>query len=714
MRAARQLLLSLFDGAVGGRERQQPRGGAAPRGGGQQFAKQRTRDGEWGCVCGFPTNRSWRTACHACGRPRDVAQSGRTPGGKGGSRGASSGGGAQGQGGIGGFGGGGRWGGGPVGANGNRPLLLRRSGTSEERMDKDRAKGGCDRTPWRGKGINDAPTAGQGYAQSKGKGGSEKGAGNGKMGNHEGTANGKGDGGSTQGLEGGKWIKPTRVVDEEDFELVQPRKVWAGNGSGKAGGAGAQQQPTLGGGATDLRRRWSDEASDDDDGLDDDAADDDEGCDDRAEHGDMVDPKQLRAAYEEHARAVRDMEKRGGYGPALETLRRARDAAEGAWRGAKEPAPLPRRLAWAEAKLRKAETALTRARHALDEFDADMERQREVLCDRVRTADEWYRWRQGQLDDINAEAGERATGRNGGQETAARAEVRQRIRGHMLPEVQAILEELQDGTPVHERLTLLAASLADAEQKLVGGDSGDDVQRFNMGDDDMWDGDEDPGDDEYATDGLEATRRDTTARASNGDGRPAVWKPEGPGRWTRRGVDGDARSEGLGTGPRDPGTSAASGRASAEGPGDEGPAEGNRATAGGSSGGAGQTSAAGGDTGNGAEEDRAGERSAKHRRRATEEEARMESDAKRAMELQQQQSQAMAAQKESFEAGAGGFGSGVALSLAAQRYVQEVQKAQKRAHEKGIEPLSDGRDLIQLTPMELQSWIETNLGSDEL
>ncbi len=61
----------------------------------------------------------------------------------------------------------------------------------------------------------------------------------------------------------------------------------------------------------------------------------------------------------------------------------------------------------------------------------------------------------------------------------------------------------------------------------------------------------------------------------------------------------------------------------------------------------------------------------------------------------------------------GGFGSGVALSLAAQRYAQEVQKAQQRAQDKGIEPRADGRDLIQLTPMELQSWIETNLGGEE-
>ncbi len=642
-----------------------------------------------------------------------MAEGGRATEGKGGSRGATNGGGAQGQGCFGGVGGGGRGGGGPVGANGSRPLLLRRSEADGARMGKGRTKGGRD-APWNGKGPRETATAGQRTAQPKGKGWTEKGTGKGKTGSYEGTADTKGDGGRTQGLDGGKWVRPARIVDEENFELVQPRKVWADNGGEKAGNGGAQQQQTTGGGATNLRRRWSDEVSDDDDGMDEDAADDDEDEEDCAVDDGVVDPKQLRAAYEEHARAVREMERRGGYGPALETLRRARDAAEGAWRGAKEPAPLPRRLAWAEAKLQKAEAALTRARCALDEFDADMEKQREVLCARVREADEWYRWRQCQLDDVHAEAGERAAGRNGCQEGVAGEEVRRRIRGHMLPEVQAILEELQDGTAIHERLTLLAASLADAEQKLVGGDHGDGAQRFDMGDDDMWDGDEDTGGSGGATDGEETARTTTTAHARDGDGKAAAWKPEGPGRWSRKGVDSDAHLDGHGAEARDSGTSASSGHARAAAPGTEGPTARGGAAELDSSGGTRTASAVGGAAAHGGGDEQAEERSAKHRRRATEVEARMESDARRAAELQQQQSQAVAAQKESYEAGAGGFGSGAALSLAAQRYAQEVQRAQQRAREKGIEPLAEGKDLIQLTPMELQSWIEVNLGADEL
>ncbi len=713
MHAARQLLLSLFDGAVGSRGRQRQCGGAAGRRSGQPSAYPRAKDGEWSCACGFPTNRSWRTACHACGRPRETAVGGRAPGGKGGGRGVSAGSGVQGQGGVWKLGEGSRGGGGPVGANGSRPLLGRRAEASDARMDKGRAKGNCDRVPWSGKGPTDVAGPGQGKAQAKGKGGASKGTGRGHLGNYAGAVSGKGDGVREQGLDSGKWAKPARVVDEDDFELVQPRRVRVGKGGDKAGGDEAQRQQGMETGATDLRRRWSDEMSDDDDELDEGAADDDEANGGQDADDEVVDPKKLRAAYEEHVRAVRDMERKGGYGPALETLRRARDAAEEAWGGAQEPAPLPRRLAWAETKLQKAEAALTRARYALDQFDADTDRQREVLCARVREADEWYRWRQCQLDGIHAEAGERATGRNGGQDSAAGEEVRQKIRGHMLPEVQAILEELQDGTPIHERLTLLAAGLADAEQKLVGGDHGDGVQRFDMGDDDMWDGDDGGCDDGCATDGCDATGRTTTTQERGCDDRPTAWKPEGPGRWSRRGIDGDARTEKHGADDRNSAASASSGNARTAPPGADCSVAGSTGTGAGVGGESKGTSTDGGADCQGRGEQQAEERSAKHRRRATEAEARLESDAQRAMELQQQQSQAMAAQRESFEAGAGGFGSGVALSLAAQRYAQEVQKAQKRALERGVEPRVDGKDLIQLTPMELQSWIEANLGGDE-
>ncbi len=120
------------------------------------------------------------------------------------------------------------------------------------------------------------------------------------------------------------------------------------------------------------------------------------------------------------------------------------------------------------------------------------------------------------------------------------------------------------------------------------------------------------------------------------------------------------------------------------------------------------------DNGGGDREDSEGARAGKHRRRQTDEErdaeARKASDDKRAQELHAQMEQASAAQQQSFQEGAGGFGSEVALSWAAQKFVLDVQRAQAQANELGVEPKAgDGRSLLQLSPMELKQWIEQYL-----
>jgi hypothetical protein len=117
----------------------------------------------------------------------------------------------------------------------------------------------------------------------------------------------------------------------------------------------------------------------------------------------------------------------------------------------------------------------------------------------------------------------------------------------------------------------------------------------------------------------------------------------------------------------------------------------------------------------GSDEARAG----KHRRRQTETEAKEEernaSDARRAQELRRQLEQATAAQEQSYRDGNGGFGSEAALSMAAQSFVLEVQRAQAQASELGIEPRAqDGRYLLQLSPAELKQWIQDNLDNDAM
>ncbi len=143
------------------------------------------------------------------------------------------------------------------------------------------------------------------------------------------------------------------------------------------------------------------------------------------------------------------------------------------------------------------------------------------------------------------------------------------------------------------------------------------------------------------------------------------------------------------------------------------------ATSAGQSNGSGVSGSSGGDQSqprvavdNGDDEGEAREQAAKHRRRRTAAEARQEMDAKRAMDLLQEQQAAMAAQVQSHQAGAGGFGSEAALSMAAQKFVHEVRQAEARAARKGIEPKHEGRALLELSPMELQQWVQDNLGEE--
>ncbi len=662
----------------------------------------RQREGEWSCSCGFPSNRPYRAFCHACQRPRASAEVINASGGKGGgSRGAVSGKGHKG-GRAGMVGEGNRWGGGPLGADGTRPLL---GGRCHQMLEgpagKGRSKGSAGGTGGDGKGLLSAtPTgkaAGDRVARANGSAW-DFGKGRSGVGVDEGGKDGRGKGGNA-------WARPSPVVDSEGYELVQPRRVRVVGCGSHGGGAEGGTVPT--GRSNDAttpaaaRRLWSDEDSDDGDMDDDEAG----GDGDEGGAGDdkdwQPDPRQLRAEFEELARATRDMERRGTGGPALDTLRQARDDAEKRWRDAKPPAPLPRRLEWAEAKVRKAQASLTRERLELDRLDEAFDARRADQCRRIEEAEGWYKWRKQQLEQVHQEAAGLAPGgRDGRPADGGAGRVSRRIRGQMLPEMQAILEELQEGTSLHERMALLVAGLADAEAQLGAADQGGATHY------DLYDGDSQEGgwgehhqgyDDEDGD-----NHQDNGIRGGVSAERAAGWRPEGPGRWSR------ACAAQAQAGPSD----AAAGHTLSQ-----------RAEGGSSDGGA-ATTACGDDRAGGSDTtarpdrtDDTGERAGKHRRRQTEVEssdvARKEDDARRAQELRRQIENATAAQTQSYREGNGGFGSEAALSAAAQRFVMDVQRAQAQAGEMGIEPRAeDGRMLLELSPAELRRWVAEHLDND--
>ncbi len=556
-------------------------------------------------------------------------------------------------------------------------------------MDGGHGKGVASVPTWAGKGPPSTAAGGKAADRTwTGHGGDgDKG-----KGTNKGDAGDDGKAAPTTGKVGSKGsrTRPPTMLDDDGYELVQPRKV-RDKGNQKGECPTVSRGVSGGGAEAATRRRWSDEDDSDDDDLLDEGANagsDDGGAD---EGGDWeIDPRRLRATFEEHARAVRDMERRGTYGPALETLRAARGEAEKKWRDNKPPAPLPKRLDWAEAKVRKSQAALTRVRMELDAFDEETDRKRAELCRRIQEAQEWYDWRRQQLDAVHEEAADRAPGRrseaSGGGGTG---ELRRRIRSQTLPEMHAILEEVQEGTTLHERLALVVAGLADAEARDQQGDEGP-VQYHMCDEDSMHDGwgEGDQGD--HEDDDAGDARHDEPGGYGQ-EGRPAGWRPEGPGRWSRKG--------GQKGGGQQPRTAEAAAADAGEGPKDLGRTSG--------------SPSASGNGGNRADGDE-GERAGKHRRRLSdaeaEQEERMASDARKARELQIQLECATAAQVHSYQSGKGGFGSEAALCAAAQKFVLDVQRAQAQAGELGIDARADdGRTLLELSPAELSRWVEDHL-----
>ncbi len=694
--AAQELLWSLLSGAMGGPQRgrsSQPRSSAGSQ----------RRAGEWPCPCGFATNRPHRLACYACGRERDGAGAARKGsstkgGGKGGSSHAADLGRPANRGAA-------RRYDGPIGADGARPLLGRPGATWNSDYGQTggaaaASSGGNSIAAGAPRGAGLGPVQGKGSAMSLGKGPSR-------------TDLGGGGGASS--------TTPQAVMEEGGFTMVQRRRA-----KGKGGSQACQTVDDSAPAAAPpysipVRPRWADEQSecDQDDCMEHEHEEDDvdwvDGQDEDVEATAGDDPRLLRANFEDLAKAVRSLERKGGFtqdGTALRALREARDKAEATWRAAKAPAPLPTRLAWAEAKLERAAAALSRARFAVEELDEQYDRQRAALCQKVEQADAWHKWRQQQVDDLHNEVADKAPGRRKEHACEGGMEVRDKIRCHLLPELQSIMEHVEGNPEILDKLSLLAAGLVDAETRLGDRPTDATAQTFDIADGDSEGGNgRDTAQAAMGKGGASSTQACGKADHGGGKGKTAEWRAEGPGRWTRAATASGA-SEAT-TRSVQQSTSTETPPHVGEGPRAGGLVDAERGAAG-----AGDQGLASGSGDAQADTDEEQGKPPRHRRRRIDEdamaEAREASDRKRAEQLHAQQAAAAAAQIESFNAGAGGFGSEAALSLAAQKFVVEVQTAQRRAARQGVEPKADdGRTLLQLAPMELQKWVEAKLGEDD-
>ncbi len=402
----------------GSRGRDPPARGA--RGKSTAADAQSARQGDWRCTCGFFPNFGHRRTCYSCGKPRaDLAR-----------------------------GGGGRSAGsllGPVGAGGLRPQLAWASAKAAATTARDSAP------TFRVPGASVAARASAARAS-----GTQRAA---KPGGAINTAS---EGG--QALAAGSAVPPTDDLDGDDdgFQTVPPR----GRARKKLGGGGGP------GGAT--ADADDDDAMDDGDGattrqLPPEGADGEDGGGD-ADATAAPDPAQLRRRWQEEIAVVKALGQQGlpEAHPALVAACSARDAAERAWREAKDPTPLSVRLSRVQAKLDRAIALQADTRAAMQKLEGEYKAQLAVLEEKMAEDRERVRLRRQQLEQVQAEAG---AGVGGGDEAqhagrAAARKVHNAMCNQMAPAIAALVEQVDSESQAWQVLNGLLCQLATSQHEL--------------------------------------------------------------------------------------------------------------------------------------------------------------------------------------------------------------------------------------------------------
>jgi hypothetical protein len=613
------------------------RGGAASASAGWRL---QNRLGDWDCAnCRFP-NFAFRTSCYQCGVPAARGAAARSGGGLAQERGPAHGPGAE-----------------------RRPTSV-----AEARNAARRAGEPSFRVP-RADGARSAgarPEAPRGAPR-----GGDVGA----------------DGATTA----------AGASQREHGEAVDATRV---GGLQSAGAAGTSERGVCIGGTS--RRRWADDAtprararagSDDDSEYADedevmavDEEDDQELDDDGWVHKPTV--ESLRSRWAQECRAVKALERverDGDQGPtaALQAARLARDRAEQDWRDALSPKPVSVRMGYAQKKLDRAQRSVDRAEADLRSFEEEAERRRAELQDIVAQAEGRRDMRQRELDALHKEAGELAAASSGeAWQSNPSPSGAERTLDILAKGLQALVEDLAEGSPARERANLLLAKAANVPSPLPH-------QHYTI----YTDGEEHGGD---ADGGAAATtNREEAGRPAQRSGRrEATWRPAANGRW-----DKNHQRDGAGT------TAAATATTTATAPAT--PTTTTPSVEGGTAKPPGAAAAP--------VQARAGARpreespaaappNKQHRGHDEELIVSVEGggdDQQRARKLQQEQQQAVAA---ALSANAT-FGDEQARQIAGQLYAHKVELAKARAAAVGVEAAIDGRPLIELAPDRFTAWI---------
>ncbi len=498
-----------------------------------------------------------------------------------------------------------------------------------------------------------------------------------------------------------------------------------GGGQGRGGTGAPAAPPPLGAGgaaSSTQRKRWADEdlpcdgaeQEEDEQYREDDMAweaeEEEEAYDgDQPGHEDddvEPPPHELRAMWIQECGVVKRMLDQGcpATSAAYAAACAARDEAEARWRRAKKPQPISVRMGWAQRNLDRAERTLTKFRYELEEFEEQCDRRRQDIRRRIDEADERYRRRAAEMDELHAEAGElaaasrpRGPGGGGGGGASDMA-----LRDLVANELLAIVETMEEGTDARGRANLLLAKVTAAATQ----DDGAEEHYIGDGGRPSWDDAGDQHDGDWQTVGKGRKGRKPRGGCAQG------WHEDTHGRWNRRGMPSDEGSGGKGG--EHQGTQVQD--AAMDDPGQGvGGAKGNVGAAAGRAMGKGQptatTATARGtrsrEENEAALDDERGSKSHRgHDLPATLASADVGGDdATRARKLYEEQALAIeAARRANAE-----FGDEQSRQIAGQLYAHKVDLVRARAEAVGLRPMAGEKQLIELAPQDFAEWVQAHL-----
>ncbi len=246
-------------------------------------------------------------------------------------------------------------------------------------------------------------------------------------------------------------------IDDDGFRPVRCRGAWR---KARSAAASADQ-----GGAAESA--GGEDRSGDGNDARKDGGEGEEGGEPAAEE--PATPGTLHKAWQQEVAVVKRLKHQGlaASHPAMRAACDARDSAEKAWRGAKDPAPAAIRLARAQAKFDRAIEIRDESLQVLADYEAAHKEKLAALHARLDEDRDRVDMRKEQLEAIRQEVGSEG---QGAQARAAQDEAAKHVHaalcGTIAPTIAALVEQVDTASPAWTALNGLLATLASSKEVL--------------------------------------------------------------------------------------------------------------------------------------------------------------------------------------------------------------------------------------------------------